>query len=44
MTCTTWVEKKLTHPERGDMTFRTVIETTGGHDLNHLKPSETVPA
>ena len=39
--CTTRMEKKLTHPERGDMTFRTVIETMGGHDLNHLKPLET---
>jgi hypothetical protein len=29
--------KKLTHPERGEMTFQTVIETMAGHDLNHLK-------
>jgi len=38
------MEKKLTHPERGDMTFRTVIETMGGHDLNHLKRLETAAA
>lgn len=24
------------HPERGDLTFETVIETMAGHDLNHL--------
>jgi hypothetical protein len=28
--------KKLTHPERGEMTIRTVVETMAGHDLNHL--------
>jgi len=30
--------------ERGDMTFRTVIEAMGGHDLNHLKQLETAVA
>jgi hypothetical protein len=25
-----------THPERGRVTFRTVVETMAGHDLNHL--------
>ena len=29
--------KKLTHPERGKMTFQTVVETMAGHDLNHLE-------
>jgi hypothetical protein len=38
------MEKKLTHSERGDMPFRTVIETMGGDDLNHLKPLETAAA
>jgi uncharacterized damage-inducible protein DinB len=28
--------KRVTHPERGPMTFGTIIETMGGHDLNHL--------
>jgi hypothetical protein len=28
--------KKLTHPERGEMTIQTVVETMAGHDLNHL--------
>jgi len=34
--------KKLTHPERGEMTVRTVIETMGGHDLNHLQQLERI--
>jgi hypothetical protein len=34
--------KKLTHPERGEMTLRTVIETMAGHDLNHLAQIERV--
>ena len=29
-------ERKMTHPERGTMTFQTVVETMAGHDLNHL--------
>ena len=28
--------RKTTHPERGTMTFQTIIETMAGHDLNHL--------
>ncbi|MGH9414928.1 MAG: DinB family protein [Terriglobales bacterium] len=28
--------KPLTHPERGTMTFRVLVETGAGHDLNHL--------
>lgn len=34
--------KVLNHPERGDMTFQTVVETMGGHDLNHLQQLETI--
>jgi hypothetical protein len=34
--------KTLNHPERGDMTFQAVIETMGGHDLNHLRQLETI--
>jgi hypothetical protein len=30
------------HPERGDMTFRTIVETMGGHDLNHVKQLEAI--
>jgi hypothetical protein len=35
-------DKKLTHPERGEMTFRVVIETMGGHDLNHVGQIERI--
>jgi uncharacterized damage-inducible protein DinB len=28
--------KAVTHPERGTMTFQTILETMAGHDLNHL--------
>jgi hypothetical protein len=28
--------RAMTHPERGTMTFQTVVETMAGHDLNHL--------
>ncbi len=28
--------RPLSHPERGPMTFRTLVETMAGHDLNHL--------
>lgn len=34
--------KPMTHPERGAMTLQTVIETMGGHDLNHLKQIEGI--
>jgi DinB superfamily len=36
--------KKLSHPERGEMTFQTVVETMGGHDLNHIGQLETIAA
>jgi hypothetical protein len=29
-------DRPVTHPERGTMTFRTIVETMAGHDLNHL--------
>jgi hypothetical protein len=29
-------ERTVMHPERGTMTFRTIVETMAGHDLNHL--------
>lgn len=28
--------RPVTHPERGTMTFLTLVETMAGHDLNHL--------
>ncbi len=34
--------KPLTHPERGQMTFETLLETMAGHDLNHLAQLEKI--
>jgi hypothetical protein len=34
--------KEVTHPERGTMTFQTLVETMAGHDLNHLRQLETL--
>jgi uncharacterized damage-inducible protein DinB len=33
-------DKTVTHPERGTMTFRTILETMGGHDINHIRQIE----
>jgi uncharacterized damage-inducible protein DinB len=30
----------VTHPERGEMTLWTIVETMAGHDLNHLTKLE----
>ena len=29
--------RPVNHPERSDMTLKTIVETMGGHDRNHLK-------
>jgi len=34
--------KTVTHPERGTMTFQTIVETVAGHDLNHLLQLEAI--
>jgi len=34
--------KPVTHPERGEMTFETIVETMAGHDVNHLKQLEEI--
>ncbi len=34
--------KPLSHPERGSMTFKTLVETMAGHDLNHLGQLESI--
>jgi DinB superfamily len=34
--------KAVNHPERGDMTFQTIVETMGGHDLNHIAQLEAI--
>jgi uncharacterized damage-inducible protein DinB len=36
------LQRKMTHPERGTMTLQTVIETIGGHDLNHIGQLERI--
>ena len=38
------LSKRLSHPERGPMTFQTVIETMAGHDLNHLAQLDKIAA
>ena len=30
-------QKRVMHPERGAMTFQTIVETMAGHDLNHIQ-------
>jgi hypothetical protein len=35
-------ERTVTHPERGTMTFQTIIETMAGHDLNHVAQLERI--
>ena len=32
--------RPTTHPERGTMTFWTIVETMAGHDINHLRQLE----
>jgi DinB superfamily len=34
--------KAVTHPERGTMTFQTIVETMAGHDRNHIKQIEAI--
>jgi hypothetical protein len=36
------LSKPVTHPERGTMTFQTVIDTMAGHDRNHIKQIEAI--
>jgi hypothetical protein len=36
------MQKTTTHPERGDMTFATIVETMAGHDINHLQQLEEI--
>jgi len=36
--------RPVTHPERGAMTFQTIVETMAGHDLNHLGQLERIAA
>ena len=34
------LSEPVTHPERGEMTFGTIVETMAGHDINHLRQIE----
>jgi len=34
--------KPVSHPERGQMTFQTIVETMAGHDLNHVKQMKEI--
>ena len=36
--------RTLNHPERGDMTVKVVVDTMGGHDINHLGQIERILA
>lgn len=36
--------RPTTHPERGTMTFWTLVETMAGHDVNHLQQVERLAA
>src|SRR5262245_27556139 len=36
------LRKGVTHPERGEMPFDVIVETMGGHDLNHMKQLERI--
>ena len=36
--------RAVTHPERGTMTFWTIVETMAGHDINHLQQIEKMAA
>lgn len=36
--------KPLTHPERGTITFQTIVETMAGHDRNQIKQMESIAA
>lgn len=36
--------RTVTHPERGTMTFQTIVETMAGHDLNHIEQLQRIAA
>ncbi len=36
------MDRRIIHPQRGPMTFRELIETIAGHDLNHLAQLEAI--
>lgn len=36
------LSKMMSHPERGEMKYKEVIETMAGHDINHLQQLEAI--
>ena len=38
------LSKPVLHPERGEMTFKVIVETMAGHDINHLRQLEAIAA
>ncbi|PYR72326.1 MAG: hypothetical protein DMF86_24020 [Acidobacteria bacterium] len=40
--CDEDLARPVTHPERGTMTFQTLVETMAGHDLNHLQQLDAI--
>jgi uncharacterized damage-inducible protein DinB len=36
------LSKPVTHPERGTMTFQTLVETMAGHDRNHIQQIKAI--
>jgi hypothetical protein len=40
----TAADRPVTHPERGAMTFATLVEIMAGHDLNHLAQLQKIAA
>jgi uncharacterized damage-inducible protein DinB len=36
------LNKPLSHPERGPMTYQVIVETMAGHDQNHLAQIESI--
>ncbi|GGG98242.1 DinB family protein [Silvibacterium dinghuense] len=37
-------QRAASHPERGPLTFWTIVETMAGHDLNHLQQLQAIAA
>jgi DinB superfamily len=37
-----FADKAVTHPQRGAMTFATIVDTMAGHDLNHIGQLERI--
>ena len=36
------LSKRVTHPERGEMTFQVIVETMAGHDIGHARQIEAI--